>query len=612
MSTAQLFSLLFFAALWLFSAFGTFGEAYEAFKRKEYFNEFSLMLIASVGAFCIGEYAEGAAVMLLYAVGEKLQDRAVGKARTQIKALLAARPQHAAVVRHGKCLLVPPADVQPGETVVVKAGERVPIDGLLFDDAVFNIAALTGESLPRRICAGEEVLSGMIPVTQAIRLRTSRPYSDSSLARLLDMVEHAAARKAPTEQFIRRFARIYTPAVVLAACLLVLIPYYYNIVAPSFHFEIRTWLYRALSFLVISCPCALVISIPLTYFGGIGAASRRGIFFKGSNCLDALARIDTVAFDKTGTLTRGVFSVKQIIPAPGFSVEKLTSLAGVERISNHPIARAVFNFVLSQHAPLLPVLHAEELPGLGLRVDTGKGTVLTGKPELLEKSGVTACPTNLSQTQETSVCIAIGGRYAGRILLADEQKPDAALAVTLLKKNGIKNLYIFSGDRTEAVEMLGRQIGVEQCLGNLMPQDKLRLMEQIQSADARKPRRAAFVGDGLNDAPALAAASVGIAMGGSSSGLAVETADVILQSDRPSKAAEAFMLARRTRAVAVQNICGALSLKFAVLLLSAVGCVSLWAAVFADVGVTLLAVANSLRLLREPNWKKERKLEGLA
>ena len=597
--------LILFTSVWLLSASGSFAEAREAIKRKDYFNEFTLMLIASGGAFCIGEYPEGAAVMLLYAIGETLQERAVGKARTQIRSLLSARPQHANVIRNGIRLNVPPTDVAPGETVEVLPGERVPIDGILLaSDAIFNAAALTGESLPRLIKAGNEVLSGMIPTSQPIRIRTNRPFSDSTLARLLDMTEHAAARRAPTEQFIRRFAHIYTPAVVVAACLLVLIPYIYSIATGTFHYEPRTWLYRALSFLVVSCPCALVISIPLSYFGGIGTAARHGIFFKGSNCLDTLACIDAIAFDKTGTLTRGIFNVQQVIPAPGFSAQRIASLAAVEIKSNHPIARALCNYAQSQHLPFPSVLHAEELPGLGMRAETEKGTVIIGKLELLNQFGVTGCPNKNSQTAATSAHIAIDGRYAGRFLLADEPKTDAKYTVTLLKKLGIKNLYILSGDSQELVEMLGRQIGITQCCGNLLPQDKVRLLEEIQSPTPNVRRRAAFVGDGMNDAPVLATASVGIAVCCDGNDLAIETADIIIQSSRPSKAAEALMIARRTRSVVIQNICGALCLKAAVLLLATVGYASLWAAVFADVGVTLLAITNSLRLLRTPASKK--------
>lgn len=601
-------SLSFFLAAWALSASGALTEAYKAICRKDYLNEYTLMLTASVGAFCIGEYPEAAAVMLFYSIGEMLQDQAVGKARTHIKSLLAARPQHASVLRVGKWLNVPPTNVKIGEIIEVKTGERVPIDGILLNTcAVFNTAALTGESMPHHIKAGNKVAAGMIPITQVINLQTTRLFTDSTLARLLDMVENAVALKAPTELFIRRFARIYTPVVILAACLLILIPYLYSIVESTFHYELHTWLYRALAFLVVSCPCALVISIPLSYFGGIGSASRRGIFFKGSNSLDALARINAVAFDKTGTLTSGSFCVQKVIPAPGYDAPTIIAAAAtVEAKSTHPLARAVCRHAQKLCLPLPRVYQVEEMFGLGVLAHTDKGRIIVGSADLLRHHGVPIPTSQVKSPYATSIAIAINQHYAGSILLADESKADAKQAVDTLKNYGIKNLYILSGDKPDLVKALGQQIGITQCYGHLLPQDKVNLLRKIQSSASKSnchtrsnaQYRAAFVGDGINDAPVLATAFVGIAMGGTGADLAVETADVILQTDSPMKVAQAFKLARHTRTIVNQNICGTLLMKAAVLVLSAFGCTTLWAAVFADVGVTLLAIANSLRLLK--------------
>lgn len=586
-----------FALGWVPVAVPVIREAWEALRKGDFFNEFTLMLLASLGAFYIGEYPEAVAVMLFYAVGEMFQDKAVDKARGHIRALLDVRPQTATVRRAGQWTPVAPDSVAIGEEIEVKAGERVPLDGVMLEGgASFNTAALTGESVPRRIEAGGEVLSGMIPSDRVVRLRVVREYSDSALSRILEMVQHAASRKAPTELFIRRFARIYTPAVTCLALLMVVLPYGYALWQPSFDYDFQTWLYRALVFLVISCPCALVVSIPLGYFGGIGAASRRGILFKGGNCLDAITQVDTVVFDKTGTLTRGVFQVQEVCPADGVKAGELAGwAAAAESGSSHPIARAVCDYAEKLGLALPEVDTTEELAGMGLRASTPRGVLLVGKAALLTSNGV-ACPEALAQIPDTMVVVALGGRYMGYMLLADEPKKDAVSAVRRLLALGIRKLCILSGDKTALVGKLAGQLGIPAFYGDLMPEDKVRHIGQLQQAGAG---RVAFVGDGLNDAPVLAASGVGIAMGGLGSDVAIEAADVVLQTDQPSKIADAITIARRTRAVVWQNIVGAIGVKLLVLLLGLFGVATLWEAVFADVGVALLAVLNAMRLLRD-------------
>ena len=586
-----------FALAWLPVALPVAKEAWEALRKGDAFNEFTLMLLASLGAFYIGEYPEAVAVMLFYAVGEMFQDKAVAKARGHIQSLLDVRPRTATVRRGGRWMAVAPETVEVGEEIEVKAGERVPLDAVMLEgDASFNTAALTGESVPRRIGEGGEVLSGMIPSDRVVRLRAVRAYTDSALSRILDMVQHAASRKAPTELFIRRFARVYTPAVTLFAALLVVLPYVYSLLAPSFVFDFHVWLYRALVFLVISCPCALVVSIPLGYFGGIGAASRKGILFKGGNCLDAITHVDTVVFDKTGTLTRGVFRVQEVRPVAGTESGKLAAwAAAAEAGSNHPIARAVCGYAEGLGLALPEVRDTEELAGMGLRAATAEGELLVGKAALLASRGVD-CPEELAMVPETIVAVALDGRYLGCMLLADEPKEDAAVAVERLRSLGIGQLCVLSGDKSALVAKLAAQLGIPASHGDLMPEDKVRYIEKLQHDGAA---RVAFVGDGLNDAPVLAVSGVGIAMGRLGSDVAIEAADVVLQTDQPSEIADAIAIARRTRAIVWQNIVGAIGVKLLVLLLGVFGVATLWEAVFADVGVALLAVLNAMRLLRD-------------
>lgn len=573
-------------------------EAWECFCKREFFNEFTLMALASVGAFYIGEYPEGVAVMLFYAVGEKLQEGAVCRARGHIRALLDVRPETARLVRDdGQLAEVAPDAVRPGEVLEVRPGERVPLDGtLLTPHATFDTAALTGESVPRLIEKDAEVLAGMIASDTVVRLRVTRPASESALARILAMVEDAAERKAPAELFIRKFARVYTPAVTGLAALVVLIPYIYSLFVPSFVYVFDDWLYRGLVFLVISCPCALVVSIPLGYFGGIGAASRQGILFKGGNYLDAITHVDTVVFDKTGTLTQGRFEVSDVqtvaLPTDGL----LALAASVEQRSNHPIGQAVVRTAKARGLALQTFVREEEFGGLGIRAVSADGrVVLAGNVRLMQREGI-VLPPSVEAIDDTVVLCAVDGQYAGCIVLADVVKPDSEDAVSRLRALGVRDVEMLSGDRPGIVARMARKLGITHAYGGLMPEGKVEHLKALK----HEGRRTAFVGDGMNDAPVLALADVGIAMGGLGSDAAIETADVVIQTDQPSKVATAILLGRRTRHIVWQNITFALLVKLVILALGALGMANLWAAVFADVGVALLAIANALRIQLSP------------
>lgn len=573
-------------------------EAWECFCKREFFNEFTLMALASVGAFYIGEYPEGVAVMLFYAVGEKLQEGAVCRARGHIRALLDVRPETARLVRDdGQLAEVAPDTVRPGEVLEVRPGERVPLDGtLLTPHATFDTAALTGESVPRLIEKDAEVLAGMIASDTVVRLRVTRPASESALARILAMVEDAAERKAPAELFIRKFARVYTPAVTGLAALVVLIPYIYSLFVPSFVYVFDDWLYRGLVFLVISCPCALVVSIPLGYFGGIGAASRQGILFKGGNYLDAITHVDTVVFDKTGTLTQGRFEVSDVqtvaLPTDGL----LALAASVEQRSNHPIGQAVVRTAKARGLALQTFVREEEFGGQGIRAVSADGrVVLAGNVRLMQREGI-VLPPSVEAIDDTVVLCAVDGQYAGCIVLADVVKPDSEDAVSRLRALGVRDVEMLSGDRPGIVARMARKLGITHAYGGLMPEGKVEHLKALK----QEGRRTAFVGDGMNDAPVLALADVGIAMGGLGSDAAIETADVVIQTDQPSKVATAILLGRRTRHIVWQNITFALLVKLVILALGALGMANLWAAVFADVGVALLAIANALRIQLSP------------
>lgn len=570
-------------------------ESAEGIARGDVFNEFTLMAVACIGAFCIGEYPEAVGVMLFYSVGETIQDRAVNRARRDISRLVGMRGEKIRVVHGGAAAIVDPRDVKPGETIEVRPGERVQLDGSLESrEGVFDTSALTGESVPRTVGQGGEVLAGMISSSSQVRIRVSREYGRSTLSRILEMVEEAAEKKAKSELFIRRFARVYTPAVMLLAALLVAVPWIVGLLHPSFHFVFSEWLYRALVFLVISCPCALVISVPLAYFAGIGAASRAGILFKGGNYLDALARVDIVAFDKTGTLTTGRFSVERVESPELDADELLAFMAAAERGSNHPLAVALTDYARGRGIAIPEPGEVREIAGYGTEVTVAGRLVLAGSPRLLRSRGV-ACPPELDAEGATLIVCAVDGKYVGHAVMADTVKPDAAAAVEELGRLGVRRVVMLSGDRKEAVAAVASRLGIAEAHGELLPADKAAFVREV----ARGGHPIAFVGDGMNDAPVLALSDVGVAMGGLGSDAAIESADVVVPSDSPSRLATAIRIGRATHGVAVENIVGAVGVKVAVLLLGAFGLASLWAAVFADVGVALLAVANAMRILRE-------------
>ena len=574
--------------VWYIAAFLPVGvpvmkEALEWILKKDVFTEYTLMSIATIGALCIRQYPEAVSVMLLYSIGEVFQDRAVSKAKKSITALMDLKPQKQYAV---------------GSKITLKAGERIPQDGvLLSEQAFFDTAALTGESVPRSIKNGGEVLAGMIVSDKVVNIRISKPFGESAISRILKMVQEASERKAPTELFIRKFARVYTPAVMGLAVLIVLIPYLYSIVNPAVagaaaeggvHYVFSDWLYRGLVFLVISCPCALVLSIPLSYFAGIGAASRKGILFKGGNYLDAITKINAVVFDKTGTLTKGVFEVQNDVPD-----SLLYSIAAVEQNSNHPIAKAILEYAKKRGLQSLPkISDVQEIAGKGLAAVMNGEEILVGKAKLLSDKNIPV-PAELLAMVKTVVCCAIDGKFAGYILLADTVKEDSRAAAENLKKLGINNLAILSGDKSEIVKDLADNLGFPKYYGDLMPEGKV---EHIKELSGEKNTKVAFVGDGINDAPVMATAYIGIAMGGLGSDAAIETADVVIETDQPSKVATAFKIGKCTKYIVNENIILALGIKLIILVLGALGFASLWAAVFADSGVALLAVLNSMRI----------------
>ena len=587
------------ALIWYIVAYLPVGlpvmkEAWESMKEKDYFSEFTLMIVATVGAFYIGEYPEGVAVMLFYTIGELFQDKAVDKAKRNIGALLDVRPEKALVLRDNSLITESPKNVKVGEIIEIKSGERVPLDGVMLNEvAAFNTAALTGESVPRNIREGEEVLAGMIVTDKVIRIKVTRPFDKSALARILELVQNASERKAPAELFIRKFARIYTPIVIGLAVLIVLLPFVYSFIDTQFAFVFNDWLYRALVFLVISCPCALVVSIPLGYFGGIGAASRLGILFKGGNYLDAITKINTVVFDKTGTLTKGTFEVQECKSASGISEKELIGMvASVESDSTHPIAKAIVNYAKLQNVELLPVTGTKEFAGFGLEAMVDGTPVLVGNCRLLSKFNI-EYPAELLQITDTIVVCAIGTDYAGYLLLADTLKDDAKKAIDDLKMLHIKNIQILSGDKQSIVTNFAEKLGITSAYGDLLPEGKVRHLEELRQDGTNQ---IAFVGDGMNDAPVLALSHVGIAMGGLGSDAAIETADVVIQTDQPSKVAEAIKIGKLTRRIIWQNVSLAFGVKLLVLILGAGGIATLWEAVFADVGVALLAIMNAVRI----------------
>lgn len=577
--------LLWFAAAYLPVALPVMREAFEAMRKGSIFNEFTLMSIATLGAFFIGEYSEGVAVMVFYTVGELFQQAAVNRAKRSIKALLDVRPETVNVLRGGVFSEIHPSEVRAGEVFQVRPGEKVALDGeLLSENAAFNTAALTGESKPDTKSKGEAVLAGMINLNTVAEVRVTALFKDSKLSRILEMVQDATARKSQTQLFISRFAKIYTPVVVALAAAIAVLPLFF-----VENYVFNDWLYRALVFLVISCPCALVISIPLGYFGGIGLASRNGILFKGSNFLDVMSQINTVVMDKTGTLTKGVFRV-QSIKNQGIEKEKLLEIAAaLESKSTHPVALAVVEHA-GKITSNLPVSEVEEIAGHGIRGKVAGDEVLAGNVKLLQKFAI-PFPKEVENIVETFVLLAINGKYAGCIVIADEIKDDAPAAVADLHKMGIQTVML-SGDKTSVVKKVAAALGIDRAFGDLLPEGKV---EQVQALK-NEGRRLAFVGDGVNDAPVVALADAGVAMGGLGSDATIETADIVIQNDQPSKIASAVKIGKITRRIVWQNIGLAMSVKIVVLALGAGGVATLWEAVFADVGVALLAILNAVRI----------------
>lgn len=583
-------ALVWYAAAFLPVGWPIMKEGFEEVRKGHLFNEFTLMILACLGAFLIGEYPEAVAVMLFYTVGETLQHGAVDRATGSIYALLDVRPEKTLVVRDGKLTELSPAQVRPGEIIEVRPGERVALDGILLNpSAAFDASALTGESMPVSVDEGGEVLAGMIVEGAPVRIRVSAPYDRSSLARLIEFVRDASSRKAPAEKFIRRFARVYTPVVFLLAVAVVVVP-----VCFVSDYVFSEWLYRGLVFLVISCPCALVISVPLGYFAGIGAASRSGILFKGGNYLDAIARISGIAFDKTGTLTSGRFEVTGVDVAPGTDEEELLRvMTSVERRSTHPVAAAVVSYGEARGVAMAEVESMAEIAGKGIEAIVGGKRIAVGNAGLMARNGV-ECPPAVDECQSTAVFCAVDGRYAGAVMLSDLLKEDAAAAIESLRRLGISNIALVSGDRRQPVGKIASELKIAESFGELLPEDKIRCIDSLKNQGWGE---VAFVGDGMNDAPVLALSDVGIAMGAHGSHVAVESADVVIQTDSPLKVAEAVRIGRFTRRVVLENIVFAIGVKLAVILAGACGYVSLWGAVFADVGVSLIAVMNSLRIM---------------
>ena len=553
------------------------------------FDENFLMSLSSVGAFFIGEYPEAVAVMLFYQVGEFFQDLAVHRSRKSISALMDIRPDMATVKRDGEFVTVSPETVKVGEWILVKPGEKIPLDGVvLMGESLVDTRALTGESVPRSVHPLDEVLSGSINETGLLTVQVTKAYDDSTVAKIIDLVENASSRKAPTENFITSFAKVYTPAVVVLAALLAVVP------PVLFAAPFAPWIRRAFVFLVVSCPCALVISVPLTFFGGIGAASRHGVLVKGSNFLEALNQVDTVVFDKTGTLTKGVFQVVEILPAAGVSREQVLEYAAwAENFSVHPIGASI----LAAYGKPLPVsLSAyEEISGCGILAETAGRKVMAGNRKLMERYGVayTSC-----DRVGTKVYVAVDGSYQGCILIADEIKPDSAAAITALKAAGVKKTVMLTGDNRQIGEAVAAELGMDGCYAQLLPHEKVEVLERL-NREKESGGKLVFVGDGINDAPVLARADIGIAMGGLGSDAAIEAADVVLMTDEPGKLVEAIEIARETRKIVVQNIVFALGIKGIFLVLGACGLVGMWIAVFGDVGVALLAVLNAMRILKK-------------
>jgi Cd2+/Zn2+-exporting ATPase len=581
------FELIVNAIAYLLAGRSVLYLAFRKAIRGDFFNEFVLMSVATLGAFYIGEYTEGVAVMIFYSIGEWFQDSAVNRAKTSIKALLDIRPDEVTVLRNGSSQVTKPAEVQIGETISVKPGEKVALDGeLLSDSSSFNTAALTGESKPDTKAKGDKIFAGMINLNTVSEIKVTALFKDSKLSKILEMVQDATARKSQTQLFISRFAKVYTPIVFFLAIAVVGVPFFF---VDNYIFN--DWLYRGLVFLVISCPCALVVSIPLGYFGGIGLASRNGILFKGGNFLDVMTKVTAVVMDKTGTLTKGVFKVQKIV-AVGIDEKELVQMtAALEKNSTHPIGKAVVEYA-GNNLGNLAASGVEEISGHGLRGIMDGKEILAGNAKLLKKFSITY-PAEIEQIVDTIVVVAVNKQYAGYITIADEIKEDAAQAIKDMHALGIKTVML-SGDKQSVVDQVAKQIGIDQAFGDLLPEGKVEKVQALKN----EGYKIAFVGDGVNDAPVVALADAGIAMGGLGSDATIETADVVIQNDQPSKIVSAIKVGKITRSIVWQNITFAMVVKIIVLILGAGGVANLWEAVIADVGVALLAILNAVRIQR--------------
>lgn len=557
------------------------------------FNEHFLMTAATLGAFIIGEYSEGVGVMLFYLVGELFQAKAVNRSRKSIKKLLDIKADYANLVVENGEKKIAPEELKIGDIILVKAGEKIPVDGIVIEgESMLDTKALTGESVPRKTNKGDEVFSGSINVNSLLRIKVEKEFEDSAVSKIINLVENAGNKKAETEQFITKFSKYYTPVVVVFAVLLATIP-------PLFVGNFNDWLYRALVFLVVSCPCALVISIPVAFIGGIGGASKKGVLVKGGNYLEALNNIDTIVFDKTGTLTKGVFNVTQINSISDLSKSELLKIAAIfERHSNHPIADSIVTAYLEEKLTNdlfnYKINNYEEISGHGIRGVLNEKEYLLGNAKLLNKYNI---KFEGNTDAETVVYIASDGKYLGNILIADEIKEDSIEAIKILKAKGINNTVMLTGDSNKTAQRIGKQLGIDKIYSELLPQDKVEKVENLLDTKPEKSKLV-FVGDGINDAPVLTRADIGIAMGGLGSDAAIEASDIVLMTDEISKIAEAIDVARKTRKIALQNIAFALVVKIIFLILGAMGFATMWEAVFADVGVTILAILNSMRTLK--------------
>ena len=556
------------------------------------FDENFLMSIATIGAFFIGEYPEGVAVMLFYQVGELFQSYAVGKSRKSIASLMDIRPDYANVKKGDELVKVDPDEVQIGDIIVIKAGEKIPLDGKVIEgSSMIDTSALTGESIPREVEVGSDILSGCININGVITAEVTKEFGESTVSKILDLVENASSKKSNSEQFITKFARYYTPVVVIIAVFLAIIP---PLVIDGATFS--DWIYRALAFLVVSCPCALVISIPLSFFGGIGGASKKGILVKGSNYLEALAETEIVVFDKTGTLTKGVFNVQEIHPE-GVSKEELLELtAYVESYSNHPISLSLKR-AYGKEIDNGRISDVEEISGHGVIATVDGKKVMAGNIKLMKMMDI---PYFKGELIGTAVHVAVNNKYIGYIVIADEVKPDSAQAIKELKAANIKQIVMLTGDNKSVGSKVAKELGVDKVYAELLPADKVEKLEELFSQKSTKGKLA-FVGDGINDAPVLARADIGIAMGGLGSDAAIEAADIVIMTDEPSKIATAMKISKKTLKIAHQNIVFAIGIKIIVLILSAFGITTMWAAIFADVGVTIIAVLNAFRALNVKN-----------